>query len=124
MESIYEKIVLREWTHPATNALADSEFVEKAKLKWGQNRKDDWILVGEWLDNRPDIVSWIRNAYWRSHKQKWIGGAEHEGYLEPWRVADSQEANNPGDEVSVEAAPASPTVSNEKIKSWKDVMLL
>jgi len=61
-----------DWTHPTTTDLIDQEFIKEVQLLWAEDQKNQWILHGDWLNTRADIVSWMRVTYWRYHKKKFI----------------------------------------------------
>jgi len=138
--------------HPSTFKFAEQEFVKKVKLKWS-GPLDEWILKGDWLDNRADIVSWMRASYWRSNKHKWIEKKGGVGFNKPWNVAGADNGESAGERLlggmsqldsaepkAVSHAPATPleqpdsagsprsvpvadSSNKEDRRLWMDVML-
>jgi len=48
----------------------EEQYILRAKERW-EGPDERWALEGEWLNNRPDIVAWLRSTYWK-HNQKRI----------------------------------------------------
>jgi hypothetical protein len=46
----------------------EEQYILRAKERW-EGPDERWALEGEWLNNRPDIVAWLRSTYWK-HNQK------------------------------------------------------
>tara|TARA_R110002060_G_scaffold22364_5_gene30343 strand:+ start:289 stop:594 length:306 start_codon:yes stop_codon:yes gene_type:complete len=57
----------KDWLNPTISAAVDRAFVGHARDRWDQP-EDAWVLAGDWLEQRPDIVAWMRKAYWRHNK--------------------------------------------------------
>lgn len=66
---IYDEIPDKDWQNPAISQLVEQKFVALAYERWGRP-EDVWVLDGDWMVSRPDILSWMRTIYWKHNKPR------------------------------------------------------
>ncbi|RDL31547.1 uncharacterized protein BP5553_09756 [Venustampulla echinocandica] len=114
-DSIYESVSDKDWLHPVTMETVDKQFIARANEKWGlPNEK--WILEGEWLQRRPDLLTWMRWAYWKLSKQRKPTGS----------VASPPTAGLVGQGAATNATSGDGQGSSSEtrsVRTWKDVVL-
>jgi len=98
------------WSHPIITGLIDKKFIKLVQLFWAEDQKNQWILHGDWLNTRADIVSWMRTTYWRYHNYKFIKQISA-GFITPWNVAEFGEATLPDERVASLRLPEKEIVS-------------
>ncbi|KAL5328012.1 hypothetical protein ACEPPN_005718 [Leptodophora sp. 'Broadleaf-Isolate-01'] len=103
LDAIFEELPDKDWRKPAVYKAVDKAFVTRAWDKWGQP-DDSWVLAGGWLAHRPDIVAWMRKAYWR-----------HNQYTRK-RKTVKEDSNHPG-------PPEGSAASSMDGRSWRNVVL-
>jgi hypothetical protein len=72
LTTIYHDIRNKDWSNPSIADQVDQSFTTRAKELWGGPNSDseNWILDGNWLDKRPDTVTWSRSTFWKNNKRK------------------------------------------------------
>ncbi|PVH80275.1 hypothetical protein DL98DRAFT_654880 [Cadophora sp. DSE1049] len=66
-DAVLEDLPNKDWLNPTVAKAVDEAFVARAWDKWRQP-EDLWVLAGGWLTQRPDIVAWMRKAYWKCNQ--------------------------------------------------------
>jgi hypothetical protein len=101
------------WHHPTIARSVDKEFVSQAKENW-QGGIDEWILEGQWLDTRNDIVAWLRVKYWKTYQRR---------YKESLIPLDQPAREKSSGGVGASEADAQGSQSARGRESWRDVVL-
>ena len=68
LDVLFKEIPDKDWLNPITTKRVNELFIIRAKERWQGD--DKWALEGGWLDNRPDIVAWLRWTYWKHSKKR------------------------------------------------------
>jgi hypothetical protein len=66
---IYDEILDKDWQNPAVSQLVEQKYVALAYERWA-GAEDAWVLDGDWMISRPDILSWMRTIYWKHNKPR------------------------------------------------------
>lgn len=66
---IYDEIPDKDWQNPANAHLVEQRYVALAYDRWA-GTEDAWMLDGDWMVSRPDILSWMRTIYWKHNKPR------------------------------------------------------
>lgn len=66
---IYDEIPDKDWQNPANSHAVEQRYVDLAYERWG-GTQDAWVLDGDWMVARPDILSWMRSIYWKHNKPR------------------------------------------------------
>ncbi|KAF4637147.1 hypothetical protein G7Y89_g930 [Cudoniella acicularis] len=103
-DAIYKDIEGKDWLNPATAQRVEEDFVARAQGRWG-GVDERWVLSGQWLNSRPDIVTWMRSTYWKHNKKR---------LEEDQQYASTQATGGPAD---------TPFQTETRGETWKDVML-
>lgn len=133
---IYDEIPDKDWQNPATSQLVEQKFVALAYERWGRP-EDVWVLDGDWMVSRPDILSWMRTIYWKHNKPRRLRLREEHRDPGAWRpyqvsmasasegipaVGTASSAQGGVDTIGVAGRPESSGGSSNH-SNWKDVML-
>jgi hypothetical protein len=66
---IYDDVPDKDWQNPAISQLVEQRYVAMAYERWAGS-DDSWVLGGDWMVSRPDILSWMRTIYWKHNKPR------------------------------------------------------
>lgn len=66
---IYDEIPDKDWQNPSNSYLVEQRYITLAYERWA-GTEDAWVLDGDWMVSRPDILSWMRTIYWKHNKPR------------------------------------------------------
>lgn len=66
---IYDEIPDKDWQNPAISQMVEQRYIALAYERWAGS-DDSWVLDGDWMVSRPDLLSWMRTIYWKHNKPR------------------------------------------------------
>lgn len=82
MDTLYFEIDNKDWLNPVTANTVDAKFIEKAQNIFTE--QNSWVLAGNWLEERSDIVAWLRSSYWKYNKKRITNKSYDPWFLYAW----------------------------------------